>query len=356
MIEYLCHSLLDAKSELVALTLRQSLVPVNDPQFPIFPPSFMPVERGDKSDYVIDTIGGAQSCLLDTIPSQANRLEPIFKNEPYAALVPQIVIKIDNRTVNLLDMGHRAADAVVRSSSKGQQFVDATSTMAVTHNATDLAKLAPTSLIFGLWDSRGSGLKVPRILSSSIRAFDVERCKGPGQYRKTLTQDEVENLGYEKEFLSKQGFNDAPASSLLGGIVVHGKIIRDAVLNIAPLRALTAGSAEQTRKLQNYILGLALLAFVSPMEWSLRQGCVLVQDPKEPLSLRAVARTGRRDEVQFPFNDVVIYAQSSAMEFGVGASFEIQYEEKKAKDILKKAKEEAKNATKKRGARDASED
>ena len=43
-------------------------------------------------------------------------MEPIFKREPYNSLVPQVIIEAGERRVNLLDAGHRAADAIVRFS------------------------------------------------------------------------------------------------------------------------------------------------------------------------------------------------------------------------------------------------
>ena len=43
-----------------------------------------------------------------------------------------------------------------------------------TGDASALAKLAPTSLVFGVWDSRDTQAKLPRLVQSVIRAWDVE--------------------------------------------------------------------------------------------------------------------------------------------------------------------------------------
>src|SRR5262249_53974584 len=59
---------------------------------------------------------GQNVCLIDSVGSQANRIEPLFKEEKYKHLVPQVVVKAGEEEVNLLDAGHRAGDALVRCS------------------------------------------------------------------------------------------------------------------------------------------------------------------------------------------------------------------------------------------------
>ena len=45
-----------------------------------------------------------------------------------------------------------------------------------------MAKIAPTSLVFGVWDSRDTQAKLPRLIASTVRAFDVKRLKRSAQY------------------------------------------------------------------------------------------------------------------------------------------------------------------------------
>ena len=40
------------------------------------------------------------------------RIEPIFATPDYAGLVPQVVVKAGEKSVNLLEAGHRAGDAI----------------------------------------------------------------------------------------------------------------------------------------------------------------------------------------------------------------------------------------------------
>src|SRR5258706_9206863 len=109
----------------VALVIREYLDPVGGPGTVFFPPTFAPPEDKAKTEgpsYIIDGINGSSVCLVDSVGSQGNRLEPLFKRAEYAALVPQVKVKVGERTVNLLDAGHRAADALVRYSGLWQEL------------------------------------------------------------------------------------------------------------------------------------------------------------------------------------------------------------------------------------------
>ena len=152
----------------VALHLRQELLPVEGKGSVIFPPTYAQDDKS-KSPYTIDTLSdGTKVAQIDTVGSQANRMEPLFRRskpgEPenwLAKLVPQIEIDIDNdRTVSLLDAGHRLGDAIVRSSELAGPAKDAFAAYSERGNASPIAKLAPTTLVFGAWDSRGEGAKI----------------------------------------------------------------------------------------------------------------------------------------------------------------------------------------------------
>jgi CRISPR-associated protein Csb1 len=167
-----------------ALVIREYLMPVDGPDGVVFPATFAPSE--DKKQFVggynIDTFAdGKNVCLIDSVGSQANRLEPMFAEEKYAALVPQIVVKAGDKLVSLLEAGHRTADASVRCSSLQDELHSAFEAV-LDGNAEPLAKIAPTSLVFGVWDSRGTQAKLPRLVNSTIRAFDVRKLTRSAQY------------------------------------------------------------------------------------------------------------------------------------------------------------------------------
>jgi CRISPR-associated protein Csb1 len=193
-----------------ALVMRQWLMPVEGKDAVIFPPTY-PIE-GEKTGYNIDRFeDGSSVCQIDSVGSQANRMEPIFKRERYSKLVPQVIIEAGDKKVNLLDAGHRAADAIVRFSDLAPQLEEAFRKLQMDGDAEPLARLAPTSLVFGVWDSRSTQAKVPRIIRSTIRAFNVNVLHKSAQY--TPPVDYVgEDLVMKaegtraNEALSEQGF------------------------------------------------------------------------------------------------------------------------------------------------------
>src|SRR5205085_3766336 len=91
------------------------------------------------------------TCEMDTVGRQADRMETSFQKSPLSALVPQIKISADDQTANLLTVGHRIADAAIRYSSLDTLGYEAIKKLAYENDALPLAKIAPTSLIFGFW-------------------------------------------------------------------------------------------------------------------------------------------------------------------------------------------------------------
>src|SRR5258708_441717 len=55
--------------------------------------------------------------LIDSVGAQANRIEPLFKEDKYKHLIPQIAVTAGDKEVSILDAAHRAGDALVRCSS-----------------------------------------------------------------------------------------------------------------------------------------------------------------------------------------------------------------------------------------------
>jgi len=314
----------------VALHLKQRLLAVegvDGEQQIIYPPTYADI------GYNIDRLAdGTRVALIDSVGSQANRMEPIFKrgSGDLAALVPQIDIvlrkegcgecaeckkekpKVDKcenpwkEKRSLFDLAHRAADAVVQSSpTLLPRIAKAFETMRRTGDASLLCTIAPTSLLFGCWDSRGgSNEKRPRLVRAIIRAWDVDELHAAAQFNsiwKALGEEDQEALTKEakakKKKLSVTGFADAPATfrkvsqaatahmkeyrngspnperRVLGGIVARGPIQRDVTINLVALRGLNGG--EQTNPLRKYLLALSILSGTTDIELFLREGCHL---------------------------------------------------------------------------------
>ncbi|MEZ6066496.1 MAG: type I-U CRISPR-associated RAMP protein Csb1/Cas7u [Planctomycetaceae bacterium] len=93
-----------------ALVIREPLMPVEGPDGVLFPATFASGD-GFAGGYNIDAApDGSNVCLIDSVGSQANRMEPLFMQEHLKQLVPQIIVSAGDREVNLLDVGHRAGD------------------------------------------------------------------------------------------------------------------------------------------------------------------------------------------------------------------------------------------------------
>jgi CRISPR-associated protein Csb1 len=307
----------------VALRLKQMLLPVEESGI-IFPPTYADI------GYNIDTLSdGTRVATIDSVGSQANRLEPIFKSESKNQqdwLVPQMEIVIRKEdcgacevckskngerkacrqphevTRSLLDLAHRAADAVVQSSPSLLGLVGPAFKKLQQGDAGPLCAVAPTSLVFGVWDSRGgTGEKRPRLVRSIIRAWDVEPLHAAAQFNSLwkLLDDEQQNAltkeaKAKKVKLSEKGLADAPGvfrpkvkaqqylngapnpeARVLGGVLVKGRIEREVTVNLVALRGLRGTNNDETDAIRKYLLGLSLLAATADIELFLREGCLL---------------------------------------------------------------------------------
>ena len=170
-----------------ALVIREYLEPVEGPDGVLFPATYAAAE--DKKvfpgGYNIDPPEGDKNvCLVDSVGSQANRIEPMFAKPDYAHLIPQISVKAGEKLVSILEAGHRAGDALVRCTALQKDLQNAFKAV-LKGNAEPMAKIAPTSLVFGVWDSRDTQAKLPRLVASTIRAFDVKRLRRSAQFSAT---------------------------------------------------------------------------------------------------------------------------------------------------------------------------
>ena len=348
----------------VALHLRQKLLPVttNDSEGGIiYPPTYANI------GYSIDTLSdGKRVALIDSVGSQANRMEPIFKQrfskdastEEPVWLVPQIEIVLSAERPNkrdragtqtqakplgekrsLLDLAHRSADAVVRSCPTLKKLFDPAFESLRRGDAGPLCALAPTSLVFGVWDSRGgSGERRPRLVRSIIRAWDVDVLHAAAQFNsvwKALDENQRDELMAEakkanmKE-LSAAGLKDAPSvlrktelpippvrdgapnpeARVLGGVLVRDRIEREVTVNLVALRNICGAKEQESKKIQKYLFGLALLAATHEIDLFLREGCHLRYAMTED-DWYAVPRRGTATKVNLGSKTV----QASVLEF-----------------------------------------
>jgi CRISPR-associated protein Csb1 len=374
--------LLKDDADVAAIVLRERLRPVQGSRGVFFPPTFAAIGQGKKSDYHIDRIGpraddpeGAQRdgvlanrCTVDSVPSQANRLEARLLRYSGTS-IPKVTItgsRVGQGSIDLLEVGHRVGDAVVRYSKIGdkdgfEQF-EAALQSYVKGDAAPLVRLAPTSLVFGHWDSRDSATKkstkskARRLIRSEIVAYNVQRVTKRSQYWSSIDPEVSEELGQilseakeaaqqnpeSKNPASQLGMTDVPAPESPGGVIAFGPIERTAIIALSGVRALAAFAQpsesgainvddDKTLALRRYLFALALASAADPGVWDLREGCILVRQSKtvegkvvaDPSAFIAVLvkHSGEEDPFAVPTNG----APSSFVEAAKKAFFGEQF-------------------------------
>ena len=154
----------------------------------VFPPTYDGGKYATEERIDPETGNSIPCVLLDSVQSQANRMELALLDAHRAGKVrlPLLETRFDQEellkkfTVTSLEAPHRAADALFRDSllngvifrkSEHGRILDT----AHTHNATGLFGICPTALVFGLWDSTGPrgglGAKFQRALVSEIVGY-----------------------------------------------------------------------------------------------------------------------------------------------------------------------------------------
>lgn len=333
----------------VALLLRQKLLPVEGEGGVIFPPTYADI------GYNIDTLSdGTKLALIDSVGSQANRMEPIFKRQPYSELVPQIDISYGNendlKSISIFDIGHRLGDAVIRSCELGSEVKEAFESFLNSGDASKLAKLAPTSLVFGVWDSRDTGTRLPRIVQSAIRAWDIDKLTRSAQYNPALDytalevfseEDKQKAEGKKESPLAQRGFVHVPATGTHGGIIARGAIERNVTVNLIAIRRL---EGDNTQALRRYILGLTLVAATAPLDLFLRQGCLLVPEVETSPEWKLVKRDGTNQTIGLTAESALNYASGVAKTFVVGEDKRAKFNKDLAKDDTKKSDKKSKGA------------
>ena len=340
----------------VALHLHQPLLPVEGAHSVIFPPTYAdsPGNQGHYGYNIDEMSDGTKTAMIDSVGSQANRIEPVFlparPGEPenrLAQLIPQINITYGSeKSYSILEVGHRLGDAVIRSTELKEDARAAFNAFLDKGDCAPLGKLAPTSLVFGVWDSRDTLAKIPRLVQSTIRAEDIEVLTRSAQYNPALDyaeldvfseKDKEKQQGDPKSPLAKRGFVHVPAVKTHGGIIARGPIVRSVIINLIALRRL---EGKNGRDLRRYVLGLSLVAATAPIDGFLRAGCLLTLDPDNPGSWQSVARSGIRTSVELDEDIAYEYACQAAENFGVGSDRTVAFDKNLAvQDTRAKTKE-----------------
>ena len=164
--------------------------PAGGPGDKVFPPTYEGGSYATESRYINDK--EVNCVLLDSVQSQANRMEMALLAEWESGRAPLPVISVNFTKddipnplrVTSLEAPHRIVDALLRDSElDGVMFRESATgkrldTLDI-RNATALFELCPTALVFGMWDSTGprggSGIKFQRTLVSEIIGMHAQQ-------------------------------------------------------------------------------------------------------------------------------------------------------------------------------------
>ncbi len=157
--------LVKAVREDAAIRAIRRLQPVGGPGDKIFPPTYPGDRNNDPPRHVFERrrINGQNvlCVLIDSVQSQANRLEEALRTARDAGDIAFPAITVDGR-ITTLDAPHRVFDAIIRDSElDGKRFRDTDVGRhligAKAQSARALFELSPTALVFGAWNSTGEG-------------------------------------------------------------------------------------------------------------------------------------------------------------------------------------------------------
>ena len=202
-----------------AFRCRRRLQPAGGPGDKVFPPTFAGAVYAVEKRRIPGRAQPVPCVLLDSVQSQANRMELALQEAVDAGRLKLPLVVVDFSEfdptgdieadeaagrliekvgrITSLQVPHRLADAIFRDSElDGVRFRrsergKALNTVSLS-NATPLFELCPTALIFGMWDSTGPkgglGPKFERAMVSEIVGIGAE----VGDLRRGVRRDPLE--------------------------------------------------------------------------------------------------------------------------------------------------------------------
>lgn len=335
------EQLLAAVQNASAFRRRRRLQPAGGEGDKLFPPTY-PGE-GDRNPlprHVFERrrIGEREAwcVLLDSVQSQANRLEEALLRAADAGRIALTRIVVDFAQVGLnsigaitsLDAPPRVFDAILRDSRLGTQKFLSESDIgrrlreATAKDATGILEASPSALLFGVWNSTGEGgglgAKFARAIVSEIIGVDVpveelppDRRTGEIAFRTAgrRTGSRIDPLGVLRSVEVFKGKGDWDVSETAAGKgakkvrpseINHGNIApsvtplgvtcayaeQTAVITLAGLRRLRFGGdavRDDAARALIAALGLVALAEQDVQGYALRSRCDLVCDRPSPL-------------------------------------------------------------------------
>ena len=193
------------KGNAAAFRCRRRLQPAGGEGDKVFPPTFAGAVYATEKRRLPGKNEAVDCVLLDSVQSQANRMELALQEAIEAGKIALPLLEVDFTEhdptgdasadenagrlidavgkVSSLQVPHRLADAILRDSELGgisfreSQLGKTLNTVSLA-NATPLFQLCPTALLFGMWDSTGPkgglGAKFERALVSEVVGIGAE--------------------------------------------------------------------------------------------------------------------------------------------------------------------------------------
>lgn len=361
----------DAVAKAAAFRRRRRLQPTGGAGTVLFPPTYPGDKRGNEKvppRHVFERrrIDGEERwcVLLDSVQSQANRLEEALLVAAEACQIALPRIEVDFAAAGLNSIGHitslqaphRVFDAILRDSQlEGLAFPKSPLGMrlvaASTKDATAILEASPTALLFGAWNSTGQGgglgAKFARAIVSEIVGVDVPveeaRLGGDPRPAGRRTGSRIDPLGVVRSVEVYKGDagwdvsekaagkaakkvrpseinhgNIAPSVEPLGVTCAYAEQV--SVITLAGLRRLRFGDdGAKNVAGRCLIAALGLLALVEQDEqgYALRSRCDLVPDGPGPLEL--VRADGTVETVEIDVEAArALYASAFAMAQNAG--------------------------------------
>lgn len=335
------------KCNAAAFRCRTQLQPAGGAGDKVFPPTFSDAVYAVEKRRVAGKADPVTCVLLDSVQSQANRMEAALQDAYDAKEISIPLIDVDfsdairnsetddakadqrplddpGRITSLL-VPHRIADAIFRDSELGgKDFRASEAGIGINHanlqNATPMYMYCPTALVFGVWDSTGPkgglGAKFERAMVSEVVGIgaslsDEHKARGvrrdPLEIRKSVPITIHKNKSWELAN-GKKG-SKAPSEINHGSVPFHtsnaGTTIDYAeqitTLSLIALRRLKfpvngIHNSEQDAAAHVVLVALGLCAATLAFEagMALRSRCLLW--PEAPLEWELLAKPGKAPE------------------------------------------------------------
>lgn len=240
------------KNSAAAFRCRRRLQPGGGAGDKVFPPTFAGAVYAEEQRRVPGRAESVTCVLLDSVQSQANRMELALQEamDDGAIKLPLIAVdfgphgptgdlEADEKAGRLLDdigrvtslqAPHRLADAILRDSElNGMPFrkTDAGKSLnrASALSATPIFQFCPTALLFGMWDSTGPkgglGAKFERAMVSEVVGFGAQ----VGSLLRGVRRDPLDIRAAVKVLKSADNQSWSVVSSDTKGSVAPSKVV-----------------------------------------------------------------------------------------------------------------------------------